>query len=134
MKKFLQIVFINAVTLSFVAFLFGGFSYNNQLLVLFFAAFIFALINFYLQPIIKIFFLPINILTLGMFRWLVGVVCLLVLTIIIPEIEVRSFQFPGLEYSGFVIPSFYFNTTLSLISSSLLISLTSSLIHWLFKK
>lgn len=134
MKFFLREVFINLVTLAFVANIFGGLSYNNDYIVLFFAALSFTAINHFLQPIIKIFLLPINLITLGMFRWLAGVFCLLLLTIVIPEIQVISFQYEGFSYSGFAVPAFHFSTLLSLIAASLLISLVSSFVHWLFKK
>lgn len=134
MKQFLRAIFVNCITLAFVAYIFKGLSYGGNLKILFLASTIFAIINFYLKPIIKLFLLPINLLSLGLLRWLTGVICLFVLTIFIPAIQVKSFQFSGLSFAGFAIPPFYFTSLFSLIMASFLISLASSFIFWLFKR
>jgi len=134
MKKPLRTIFVNVVSLSFVAYFFPGFSFDSNFFILFFAAFVFTVINSYIKPIIKLFFLPVNLLTLGMFRWIVGVICLFLLTVIVPEFNIRSFYFEGFSYEGFIIPAFHFSIILSLILSSFFISLTSSFIYWLLKK
>ena len=134
MKHFLRAIFVNCSTLAFVAYIFKGLSYGDDLKVLLLASAAFALINFYLKPIIKLFLLPINLVSLGLLRWLTGVICLFILTIFIPQIQVKSFQFNGFSFAGFIIPSFYFTTLFSLIMVSFLISLTSSFIFWLFKR
>jgi len=133
MRKFLKSIFINGITIVLVASIFRGFSYGNDVKILLFSALALTLINYFLKPIIKIFLLPINLLTLGMFRWLTGVICIFFLTIIITEIQINSFQFTGFTYWGFVIPRFYFSTLLSLITASFLISLVTSFFNWLLK-
>lgn len=134
MKKFLRSIFIDSITLAFTAAIFPGLSYSSDVMVLLVAALLFTIINIYIKPIIKLLLLPINLLTLGMFRWLSGVFCLLLLTFIIPSISIRAWEFNGLNFEGFVIPQIYFSPVLSLIVASLIISLLSSFIWWLFKK
>ena len=134
MKKLLRIIFVNAVSLTFVASFFPGFSFDSNVFLLFLAAFVFTAINFYVKPIIKLFLLPVNLLTLGMFRWITGVICLFLLTVIIPEFSIRSFDFEGLNFEGFAVPIVHFSIIFSLIASSFFISMTSSFIYWLLKK
>ena len=134
MKKLLRTIFVNAVSLVFVANFFPGFSFDSNLLILFLAAFVFTAINFYIKPIIKLFLLPVNLLTLGMFRWITGVICLFLLTVIIPEFNIKSFDYEGLSLEGFAVPVVHFSIIFSLIVSSFFISMTSSFIYWLLKK
>lgn len=134
MKFFLKAIFVNVISLSFVSYIFGGLSYGGDLRVLLVAAILFAVINFFLKPIIKLFLLPINLISLGLLGWLTGVICLFVLTIFIPQIHIKSFQYAGSSFAGFTIPPFYFTTLFSLIMASFLLSLTSTFIFWLFKK
>lgn len=133
MKKFLRAIFVNLVTLAIVAAVFPGLSYGSTFKNLLFAALIFTLINLCLQPLIRLLLLPLNLLTLGMFRWLSGAICLLFLTLFLPEIKIVSFQMPGINQAGFIIPSLYFSTSLSLITVSLLLSFVSSFLAWLLK-
>ncbi len=132
MKKLLRSIFNNLVSLSFSAYIFPGLTYNSNLEALILASCIFTLINHYFKPIIKLFLLPINLLTLGMLRWVSGVICLFLLTIIIPKIQIQAFDFHGFSFDGFILPPFFFTPFLSLIAASLFISLISSFISWLF--
>jgi putative membrane protein len=134
MKFFLKAVFVNGISLALVSYIFAGLSYGGDLGVLLVASVIFAIINFFLKPIIKLFLLPINLISLGLLGWLTGVFCLLVLTIFIPQIQIKSFQYSGYSFAGFTLPPFYFTTLFSLVMASFLLSLTSSFIYWLFKK
>lgn len=134
MKKFIRTIFINAIVLAFTTYIFPGLTYGGDLKALTLASFGFTIINFYLKPIVKLFLLPINLLTLGMLRWLTGVICLFVLTVVLPQIQVKSFQFEGFSFGGFVLPPFFFTPLISLVLASLIISLTTSFILWLFKR
>ncbi len=134
MKDFLRAIFVNGVTLTLTAQIFPGLSYSHDLKILFFTSLTFTLINLCLQPLVKLLLLPINLLTLGMFRWLTGVICLFLLTILVPEVKIRSFTMPAFSQGGFATPQFYFSTLMSLITASFLISLISTSINWLIKK
>lgn len=47
--------------------------------------------NLLVKPILKLLFLPINLLTLGMFRWLINVIILYLLMMVVPEIKIIGF-------------------------------------------
>jgi len=134
MRFFLKSIFINLTSLALVSFLFPGLSYGGDVKILLLASLVFSVINFFIKPIIKLFLLPINLITLGMLGWLTGVLCLLILTIIVPQIELKPFQFNGANFAGFIIPSFYFTALLSLIGASFLISGIYNFLSWLTKK
>jgi len=126
-------ILINAVTLALIAEIFPGLSYGQDIKILFVGGLFLTMINVFFRPIIKLLLLPINLVTLGMFRWLSNVICVFILTVFIPEIQIKSFQMAGFSASGFVVPGFYFSLLLSLITASFLLSLFSGFILWLIK-
>ncbi len=93
------------------------------------AGVILSLLMLIVAPILKILFIPINILTFGLLSWLINVIVLYLLTVFAPGVSVRPWQFPGFSWSGFVIPSAYLNYTIALIVSSLVITFIANLLH-----
>jgi putative membrane protein len=96
-------------------------------------AFALGLINLLVKPVINILLLPINLVTLGTFRWVVNVAALYVVTVIVPDFKIVPFEFVGFSYQGIVIPAVSFNLILSFIVITFLISLVSSFLFWLSK-
>lgn len=131
MKRHLRSLIVNVVALWTVSTYFRGLSFGGGLKSILLAALALTLVNFLIKPIIGLLFLPINLLTLGMFRWLVNVITLYLVTLLVPNLFIKPFVFPGFNYSGFIIPKTSFNYFWSLTMASFLISLTSSVISWL---
>jgi len=132
-KKYLRLFLINLVSLWLISQALAGVSFGNKIETLVYAALALTLINLVVKPLIKVLLLPINLLTLGAFRWLVNVIALYLVTLIIPQFKVASFVFPGFSYQGFVIPSFYLGTFWVFVIASFLISLITSFLLWLIK-
>jgi len=87
-----------------------------------------------IKPILNIIALPLNIITFGLFSFLSNVIILYILTLLVPQIRINSFQFQGYSFAGFVIPKFYFNTFMAFVISSLSLSVIISFLTWLIKK
>lgn len=81
------------------------------------------------KPILKILFIPINILTFGLLSWLVNVIVIYLLIIVVPEVTITPWTFSGTNWGGFVIPPFHLTYILSLIVTSLVITLVTNLFH-----
>lgn len=90
-------------------------------------------INLAVVPLLKLMFLPLNLLTLGFFTWVVNVVGLYLLTTILPQIKLVPFYFSGITLNGFVIPETYLNVLQVAIVASLLIGFISQFLKWLEK-
>ena len=133
MKKHLRLFLINLVALWLVTNVLEGVGYSEGFKVLALAALVLTVINFVVKPLIKLLLLPINLITLGTFRWVVNVLSLYLVTIIVPQFQVQSFHFPGFSHQGFVIPAVYLSTFWALVVASLLISLITTLLLWLMK-
>lgn len=95
-----------------------------------FAGFILALLTLIVAPILKILFIPINILTFGLLAWFVNVIVIYLLTLVVPEIQIASWDFAGWSWAGFVIPAFEVSYVLSLVITSLVISAIIDILHY----
>ncbi len=82
------------------------------------------------KPVLKILFIPINILTFGLLSWVINVIVIYLLTVFVPEIAIRLWVFPGATWAGFVIPAIHFTYITALIASSLLITIITDVLHY----
>ena len=90
-------------------------------------------LNMMVIPLLKIMFLPLNVLTLGIFTWVINVVALYILTTVIPQIKLVPFVFTGYNLNGFTIPAHELTVLQVAIVSSFLIGFVSHFLHWLTK-
>lgn len=97
--------------------------------VLFTGGLVLSLLMLLIAPVLRILFIPINILTFGLLSWFVNVVVLWLLTLVVPEISVRAWTFPGSSWGGFVIPPIHLDYVPSLIISSLVLTFLTNLLH-----
>lgn len=93
------------------------------------AGFVLTLLLLLVAPILKILFIPINILTFGLCSWLINVVVIYLLTIVIDTVQIVPWIFPGINYIGFVIPAIAINYYMALIFSSVIVTFLSNLLH-----
>jgi len=97
------------------------------------ASLVFVVFNFLLTPIIKLLLLPINLLTLGLFRWLTNVLVLYLFDLVYDGIRIVGFDYPGYTSSIISLPAGYLGLFWVLVLSSLLMSLTYSIISAIFQ-
>lgn len=133
MKRILRLFFISLLALWLTTKVVAGFSYTGGFQTLILATAAFTLINLFIRPILRLFFLPLNFLTLGLFSWVVNVAILYILVLIIPQIKISAFDFPGFSWEGFTIPAVHLSFWLVLIITSFVISFISSFLNWLAK-
>lgn len=98
--------------------------------VILFAGLVLSILMLIVHPILKILFIPINILTFGLLSWFINVVVIYLLTIFVPELHVNPWVFPGGSWAGFIIPPLHFTYFTALIASSFLISTITDVLHY----
>lgn len=86
------------------------------------AGFTLAIMMIILKPLISLILLPVNILTLGLLAWFVNVIVLYLWTVLVPQVTLRPWTFPGLSWGGFVVPTASVSYTWTLIIVSLVIT------------
>ncbi len=133
MKKLLRSYLINLGTLWGATQLIPGLYYEGGFKTLAIGAAGIMLVNFFVVPLLKILFLPFNLITLGLFSWVINALAIYFLITIIPQFKVMSYQFPGLSMGSLSIPGANLNTLMVAVLASLLISVISNLAKWLVK-
>lgn len=133
MKKLLRIYFISLVSLWATTKLLPAFSFDGELKTLLLGAIIFMVIHIFVLPIIKILFLPINLLTLGIFSWVTNVFALYLLTVYFPSFKIHPYHFQGLLTNGLSLPPMDLNILQVAIVTSFLLGLVSNFLRWLVK-
>lgn len=91
-------------------------------------------INMAVIPLLKVMFLPLNLLTLGVFTWALNVLGIYLMTRFIPQIELRPFTFPGLDLTLLIVPPVELNILQVAIAASFLVGFMSHFLNWLMEK
>lgn len=129
MKYFLRVFLFHVFSLWIVTSVYGGLIIQGGVTGILTAGLMLAGLMVVVKPIFKILFIPINFITFGIASWFINATLLFLLTLLLPEVIVREYTFPGFNYMGFVIPSISFNYLASLVISS--VSITA-LVHILY--
>jgi len=132
-KKHLRSFVFNLFGLWIAVQLIKGLSHQGGYQTILLAGLALTVVNLLVKPLIKLVFLPINLITLGAFRWLINVIALYLVTLVVPQLQINSFFFSGFSYQGFVIPAFQLGIFWVYVVTSFLISLVTSFLHWLTK-
>jgi len=93
------------------------------------ASFALSVLMLIVKPILKILFIPFNFLTFGIAGLFINVVVVYILTLIFPEVQIIPYNFPGLSWGGFVIPSVHFSYVGALIVVSGGVTILSHILH-----
>lgn len=133
MKKFLRAYLINLLSLIIASDLITSIHFAEGFRTTLIATFVLTFVNILVKPIINLLLLPINLITLGTFRFLVNVISLYFVTVIVPQFSLSAFFFPGFVYQGFVFPSLNIGIFGVYVLTSFIISLCSTFLLWLSK-
>jgi putative membrane protein len=134
MKSLVRKTLFNAFSIFLISQVISGMKIEGGLMSYLIGGLALTVLFFVLKPILKILTLPLNIITLGMFSFVINVIIFYLLTVFVTTITISAFTFPGLSFAGFVIPSVYVNTLFAFILISFLQSVVVSFLTWLMKK
>lgn len=131
MKTLLRYFLINLVSLFATTRLISGLTYTGGIRSLLIGALAFMMINLIMVPLLKLLFLPLNLLTVGLFAWLINVLALYALTTIVTDFQLVPFYFQGTTLAGVIIPPMELTTFWVAVVASLLIGLITHFLQWL---
>jgi len=95
------------------------------------AALALMLLNTLLKPILTILFLPIQLLTLGLFSIVVNALVFYLFLRLLPQITISSWTFPGFALNGISIPQTELPFIGTIFVASILVSLITNFIAYL---
>ena len=97
MKTIIRLVFLNALAIYFLSLVFAGVKFSSPT-TLFEAAIILGFLNTFVKPILNILTLPINMVTFGLFSFILNLFIIFLVTRIVPGFSVSAFTLAGLPY------------------------------------
>lgn len=133
MKNIFKAIIINSSAFYAASQIVKGFQFTGGIATIFLAGVAFTLINALVKPIVSLFLLPFNLVTLGLFSWIINVIMLYLLTVAVPEIKITSWVFAGFSYQGFIVPQMHLSMLQTIIIASFVISIFTGIINWIIK-
>jgi len=130
MKKLLKNFVIFAISLYFGALIVNNVTFAKGYQTLLWASLFLTAGNFLIKPIVKFLLLPINVLTLGLFRFASGLLTIWLLAFLIGDIQFSPFNFPQTTILSQTIPSFQLTEIWSLLPFSVIILIISNILNW----
>jgi putative membrane protein len=134
MKPLLRSILINLLVFYLCGIIYPGFVIKHDFKVLVSAAVVWFFLNKFVKPIIKLLLLPINLITLNLFSWVVSMVTLFLLQMLVGDIHISAYSFPGVNFEGFIVPPIYINIFFSYLITSTLLNTLVNTIKWLIAK
>lgn len=130
MKHLIRVFLFSVFALWLASQAIPGLEIQGDWQVILFAGFVLCLLTLIVVPMLKILFIPINLLTFGLLSWFIHVMVIYLLAIIVPEIQIQPWTFDGISWAGFVIPAFEVSYFLSLIVTSFFIATITDILHY----
>ena len=103
MKHLIRIFLFNFFALFVTREIYPGLQIAGGLQMIVIAGGVFSLLMLIVKPLLKILFIPFNFLTFGLAGWFINVVVMYILTLVLPEVVIRPFHFPGLSCVVFMV-------------------------------
>jgi len=133
-KSILRKIIFYSVALFITAQILTGIKVNGGLVEYILAGVVLSVLFILVKPILSIITLPLNIITLGFFSFIINAIILYLLTIIVPNVSISAFIFSGYSFFGFVIPKFSVNIFFAFIFASIFISFIVGFLKWLMER
>lgn len=133
-KSVLRDYILNLGILWGVTEIFPGLSYEGGFRTLAIGAVGLMAMNLVVIPLLKVVFLPLNILTLGVFTWVINVIALYLLITVIPQFRLVPYDFTGAVFLGINIPPQHLTVLWVAIIASFMIGFAGRFLHWLTSK
>ena len=134
LRLLLRTIVINLASIYLASQILSGvITYVGGYQTLLLASVVIAAVNLIVRPIINLLLLPIYLVTLGVFRWIANVATLYIVTLIVPNLQIHAFVFPGLNLKYLVIPQMNFSAFGAFVVSTLILTVVFHLIYWLLQ-
>ena len=120
MRPIFRSLLVTATSLYLTSLVLPGLTFSRGFKGLILTVVILVLVDRLIKPVINLLFLPLNLITLGMFRWVTNVLVLYLVSLLSPDLII----------TGFTLNQFYFTPFLSLVAASFILSLSHSALRW----
>lgn len=133
MKSLVRNTVFNAISLFVLTQVLAGVKVSGGFGTLLFSGFVLSFLFIFLKPILNIFSLPLNLVTLGLFSFFTNTILLYILTVFVPNVVISQFTFNGFTFSGFVVPVMHFGSFSAYIIAAGVLAIIINFFNWLIK-
>src|SRR6266550_2227230 len=133
MKTILKSIIFYTISLYVVSELFSGLRISGGLPTVFLGGLILAGMSLILKPVLQIISFPINLITLGLFSFVINAGLLYLMTRFVPRISVHAFTLHSIMYKSVALPRISLNIFLAFIFISFMVSFIATILMWLTK-
>lgn len=133
MQKLIKSFVLSALSIYFASLIIPGFVVLANFKSIFIATLALGLLNLFVRPILNLLFLPINIITLGMLRWLINLAILYLLALLLDQVSIQPTYLKDIPLIGYILPSITANRFFTTLLASISISFSQSFLYWLIK-
>ncbi len=134
LRLLLRTIAINLASIYLAAqILTGVITYVGGYRTLLMAAVVIAVVNLFVRPVVNLLLLPIHLVTLGLFRWIANVATLYIVTWLVPNLQIHSFTFPGVNLNYVIVPAIYFSPFGAFLISTFILTLTFHFMYWILQ-
>jgi putative membrane protein len=134
MKPLIRKYFTNLFSMWLISNLNFLITFDSYFPVIFLASLVFTIFDLIVKPALKLIFLPINFLTLGLLRFIPFTVTFYLVITFFPDIHLKTFTSPGFSLGSLMFPLFRFGFVSSLVLTSFCYFVTKKLLIFLYQK
>lgn len=134
LRLLLRTIAINLASIYLAAQILSGvITYVGGYKTLLLAAIVIAVVNLFVRPIVNLLLLPIHLITLGIFRWIANLATLYIVTWLVPNLQIHSFTFGGVNLHYVIVPQIYFSPFGAFLISTFILTLTFHFMYWILQ-
>lgn len=127
-------ILIELLGLYFASQLAQGLVFQNQLEGLLITSAALGVAMLVIKPVVNLLLLPLNLATLGLFKFLGHVITLFIVDLALTQFEIVGFHFAGFTSTYFDLPAIDFEKgPFAFLAFSLIIWVITGIINWLRK-
>jgi putative membrane protein len=130
-KQMLKRWFRNFVVLFALSYFYPGFVVSGGLVSFLLASLLLYFVQVFLHPILKVLYLPVNIVTLGMFSWLIVAAHLLILNFVFNFVKFLPFTYGEFRVFGWIAPGGEINIIFSVILGTIIYRLLRKIVLYI---
>jgi putative membrane protein len=130
MKSLFRRLIFTTITLFIISRLFPQVSFAN-IGVLISTGIVLVLLTVFVKPFLKILFLPVNLITFGLFSWVINIIVIYLAVLLVPGFHIHAITIPSFTLGIFIFPPFHLSQFWSLFFVSFLVSLGGGLFSWI---
>lgn len=134
MKSLLRALVVNVASLYLLTFAIPAIILTGGMRTYVIAALTLLVLNLIVKPVINLLLLPLNILTLGMFRWVTNTVIIWLTSVFVKDFHIGIFHFLGISYQGIVLPVMTLSAFWTTVVAAFMYSLLTGFLDWIMKE